>query len=136
MPRRDILASQHTVVMISEMIHTASLIHDDVIDGAETRRNKTSVNKLFGDKLCVLAGDYILSCASQALAKLGNPEVVKLLAQVVEDLVRGIEALCYMHVCTAVATALQGMGINILDLPSLKEGLQISFLFFCLVTPG
>ncbi|KAK3702870.1 hypothetical protein QZH41_014144, partial [Actinostola sp. cb2023] len=86
---RTVHSSQETVALISEMIHTASLIHDDVIDGAKTRRGKVSVNIAFGDKQCVLAGDYILSCASQALAKLGNVEVVKLLAEVVEDLVRG-----------------------------------------------
>ncbi|XP_031551813.1 decaprenyl-diphosphate synthase subunit 1-like [Actinia tenebrosa] len=86
---RMTLPSQETVAMISEMIHTASLIHDDVIDGAKTRRGKIAVNIAFGDKDCVLAGDYILSSASQALAKLGNVEVVKLLAEVVEDLVRG-----------------------------------------------
>lgn len=87
---RSLHSSQETVAMISEMIHTASLIHDDVIDGAETRRGKVSVNVAFGDKYCILAGDYILSCASQALAKLGNPDVVKLLAEEVEDLVRGL----------------------------------------------
>ncbi|XP_078378555.1 all trans-polyprenyl-diphosphate synthase PDSS1-like isoform X2 [Oculina patagonica] len=86
---RTILPSQETVVMVSEMIHTASLVHDDVIDGADTRRGKISVNKMFGEKMSVLAGDYILSCASQALAKLGNSEVVELLAKVVDDLVKG-----------------------------------------------
>jgi len=86
---RSILPSQEIVVMVSEMIHTASLVHDDVIDGADTRRGKVSVNKMFGEKMSVLAGDYILSCASQALAKLGNSEVVELLAKVVDDLVKG-----------------------------------------------
>lgn len=86
---RAILPSQQTVVMVSEMIHTASLVHDDVIDSADTRRGKVSVNKIFGEKMSVLAGDYILSCASQALAKLGNSEVVELLAKVVDDLVKG-----------------------------------------------
>ena len=86
---RTILPSQETVVMVSEMIHTASLVHDDVIDGADTRRGKTSVNKMFGVKMSVLAGDYILSCASQALARLGNAEVVELLAKVVDDLIKG-----------------------------------------------
>ena len=86
---RTILPSQETVVMVSEMIHTASLVHDDVIDGADTRRGKTSVNKMFGEKMSVLAGDYILSCASQALARLGNAEVVELLAKVVDDLIKG-----------------------------------------------
>lgn len=75
--------------MVSEMIHTASLVHDDVIDGADTRRGKTSVNKMFGERMSVLAADYILACASQALAKLGNSEVVELLARVVDDLVKG-----------------------------------------------
>lgn len=86
---RMILPSQETVVMVSEMIHTASLVHDDVIDGADTRRGKISVNKMFGEKMSVLAGDYILSCASQALAQLGNAEVVELLAKVIDDLIKG-----------------------------------------------
>ena len=76
--------------MVSEMIHTASLVHDDVIDGADTRRGKISVNKMFGEKMSVLAGDYVLSCASQALAKLGNADVVELLAASIDDLVKGI----------------------------------------------
>ena len=84
-----VLPSQETVVMVSEMIHTASLVHDDVIDGADTRRGQTSVNKMFGEKMSVLAGDYILSCASQAMARLGNAEVVELLAKVVDDLIKG-----------------------------------------------
>lgn len=84
-----ILTSQKTVVMVSEMIHTASLVHDDVIDGADTRRGKISINKMFGEKMSVLAGDYILSCASWALAQLGNAEVVELLAKVVDDLIKG-----------------------------------------------
>ena len=75
--------------MVSEMIHTASLVHDDVIDGADTRRGKISVNKMFGEKMSVLAGDYILSCASQALAQLGNAEVVELLSRVIDDLIKG-----------------------------------------------
>ena len=75
--------------MVSEMIHTASLVHDDVIDAADTRRGKISINKMFGEKMSVLAGDYILSCASQALAQLGNAEVVELLAKVIDDLIKG-----------------------------------------------
>ena len=75
--------------MVSEMIHTASLIHDDVIDGANTRRGKISVNEKFGEKMSVLAGDYILSCASKTLAQLGNAEVVELLAKVVDELIKG-----------------------------------------------
>ena len=41
--------------MISEMIHTASLVHDDVIDGSDTRRGKTTINEMWGEKKVCLA---------------------------------------------------------------------------------
>ncbi|XP_056105760.1 all trans-polyprenyl-diphosphate synthase PDSS1-like [Rhinichthys klamathensis goyatoka] len=85
------LPAQRSIAMISEMIHTASLVHDDVID--DTRRGKTSpgntINKLWGEKKAILAGDFILSAASMALARIGNNTVVSVLSQVIEDLVRG-----------------------------------------------
>lgn len=82
--------SQRRIAMISEMIHTASLLHDDVIDEATTRRGKKSVNMVFTDKQTILAGDYILSKASIALAKLGNCKAVELIAEIIEDLVKGM----------------------------------------------
>jgi hypothetical protein len=78
----DLLESQKTVAMVTEMIHTASLVHDDVIDTADTRRGKASVNVLWGQKKAILAGDYILSRASQMLARLQNEEVILVLSQV------------------------------------------------------
>lgn len=78
----DLLDSQKTVAMVTEMIHTASLVHDDVIDTADTRRGKASVNVLWGQKKAILAGDYILSRASQMLARLQNEEVILVLSQV------------------------------------------------------
>lgn len=81
--------SQEEVAMIAEMIHTASLIHDDVIDSSDTRRGKPTVDTLWGQKKAILAGDYMLSMSSIALARLGNTEVVEVLSQVIEDLVRG-----------------------------------------------
>jgi geranylgeranyl pyrophosphate synthase len=71
------------------MIHTASLVHDDVIDEATMRRGKLAVNRLFKGRECALAGDYILANATQLLASLGNPRVIEIFAQVIEDLVRG-----------------------------------------------
>jgi hypothetical protein len=83
--RPDLLDSQKTVAMVTEMIHTASLVHDDVIDTADTRRGKPSVNVLWGQKKAILAGDYILSRASQMLARLQNEEVILVLSQVMEN---------------------------------------------------
>lgn len=56
---RDLLPGQRTIAMISEMIHTASLVHDDVIDGSDERRGKRSINEVWGEKkvwLLLLAG--------------------------------------------------------------------------------
>ncbi|XP_072109974.1 all trans-polyprenyl-diphosphate synthase PDSS1 [Mobula birostris] len=87
--RRELSKSQHSVGMIAEMIHTASLVHDDVIDGSETRRGKITVNKIWGERKAILAGDFVLSVASMALARLGNNTVVSIFTQAIEDLVRG-----------------------------------------------
>ncbi|KAL2085683.1 hypothetical protein ACEWY4_019003 [Coilia grayii] len=85
----ELLPAQRSIAMISEMIHTASLVHDDVIDGSDKRRGKTTINEVWGEKKAILAGDFILSVASMALAKIGNNAVVSVLSQVIEDLVRG-----------------------------------------------
>ncbi|XP_047014516.1 decaprenyl-diphosphate synthase subunit 1 isoform X2 [Ictalurus punctatus] len=84
-----LLPAQRSIAMISEMIHTASLVHDDVIDGADMRRGKTTINEVWGERKAILAGDFILSAASMALARIGNTTVVSVLSQVIEDLVRG-----------------------------------------------
>lgn len=74
---------------ITELIHAASLLHDDVIDVADRRRGTLSVNSMFGNQLAVLAGDFLLARASVALARLRDCEVVELLSTVIEHLVRG-----------------------------------------------
>ncbi|XP_026093323.1 all trans-polyprenyl-diphosphate synthase PDSS1 isoform X1 [Carassius auratus] len=84
-----LLPAQRSIAMISEMIHTASLVHDDVIDDSGTRRGKNTINKVWGERKAILAGDFILSVASMALARIGNNTVVSVLSQVIEDLVRG-----------------------------------------------
>ncbi|XP_054479094.1 decaprenyl-diphosphate synthase subunit 1 isoform X2 [Anoplopoma fimbria] len=85
----DLLPGQRTIAMIAEMIHTASLVHDDVIDGSDKRRGKRTINEVWGEKKAILAGDFILSTASLAMARIGDNTVVKVMSQVMEDLVRG-----------------------------------------------
>ncbi len=80
---------QKRLAEITEMIHTASLFHDDVIDKASTRRGSPSVNHMFGNKLAILGGDFLLSRASVSLARLRNYAVVELMSTVVEHLVKG-----------------------------------------------
>ena len=85
----DILPSQRRLAEITELIHTASLLHDDVIDTSISRRGNASANIAFGNKMAVLAGDFLLGRASVALARLRDPEVTELLATVIANLVEG-----------------------------------------------
>lgn len=85
----SILPSQRRLAEITELIHTASLLHDDVIDNSAARRSSPSANISFGNKMAVLAGDFLLGRASVALARLRDAEVIELLATVIANLVEG-----------------------------------------------
>lgn len=87
--RPDLPAAQRRLAEISEMIHTASLFHDDVIDGSDTRRGMPAVHVVFGNKMAILAGDYLLARASICLARLRDVEVVETMSTIIEHLVRG-----------------------------------------------
>ena len=87
--RPDLPAAQRRLAEISEMIHTASLFHDDVIDGADTRRGVPAVHMVFGNKMAILAGDYLLARASICLARLRHVQVVETMSTIIEHLVRG-----------------------------------------------
>lgn len=89
LPAQVVLPLQRRLAEITELIHTASLLHDDVIDAADTRRGQASVNTAFGNKLAVLAGDFLLARASVCLARLRNVPTVELLSTVIEHLVKG-----------------------------------------------
>lgn len=84
-----ILPQQKRLAEIIEMIHTASLLHDDVIDGASTRRSQPSANEAFGNKMAILAGDFLLARASVALARLRDVQVLEMMATVISNLVEG-----------------------------------------------
>jgi decaprenyl-diphosphate synthase subunit 1 len=86
---RHILHDQRRIAMISEMIHTASLIHDDVIDQSDSRRGKPSVNLIWNHKRVAFAGDYVLALVSMMLARLKNDDVTRVISQIITDLVQG-----------------------------------------------
>ncbi|XWS18675.1 hypothetical protein CRYUN_Cryun32bG0065100 [Craigia yunnanensis] len=85
--RIELRRRQQLVAEITEMIHVASLIHDDVLDDADTRHGIGSLNFVVGNKLAVLAGDFLLFRALGTLASLKNTEVVSLQVTAVENLV-------------------------------------------------
>lgn len=84
-----ILPTQLRLAQIVEMLHTASLLHDDVIDASALRRGAPSAPSLFTNKLSVLGGNFVLGRASAALARLGDQEVTQLIASVISNLVEG-----------------------------------------------
>lgn len=85
----EVRRRQQRIAEIAELIHVASLLHDDVIDEAETRRGKRALNLVVGNKVAILAGDFLLARASMTLASLENTTVVQLMSQILEDLVSG-----------------------------------------------
>ena len=84
-----LLPTQRRLAQIVEMIHVASLLHDDVIDRSPLRRGVPSAPAAFGNKFSVLAGDFLLGRASAALSRLGEVEVVELISSVITNLVEG-----------------------------------------------
>ena len=86
---QDITPRHRRLAEITEMIHTASLVHDDVVDEAELRRSVPTVNSLFDNRIAVLAGDFLFAQSSWYLANLDNLEVVKLLSEVIRDFAQG-----------------------------------------------
>ena len=80
--------TQHAAVGL-ELLHTASLVHDDVVDESGERRGQPSVNASFNNKVAVLVGDYILSTALLNVSLTNHTEIIKSLAQLGQTLSSG-----------------------------------------------
>lgn len=85
----DMIEKQKKVAQVVEMIHTASLVHDDVIDLAESRRNKSSANVVWGQKRSIVAGDFVVGRAIEICAAMQSDPVFELITKMVADLVNG-----------------------------------------------
>jgi all-trans-nonaprenyl-diphosphate synthase len=77
------------LAVLTELIHAASLVHDDVIDTAATRRGQETINKRWNDRVAVLMGDLLFAQASICLSRIMNPVVVGIYGQVLGDLCSG-----------------------------------------------
>ena len=77
------------VATVMEYMHTATLLHDDIVDGAKLRRGRPSANVVFGNDVAVLVGDYMFAKAIYILAVYGGEEVLKVASKTVQDMAEG-----------------------------------------------
>jgi len=79
----------HGLAAIVELIHTATLLHDDVVDESEMRRGKSTANSLFGNAASVLVGDFLYSRAFQMMVEVGDVKVMQVLAETTNIIAEG-----------------------------------------------
>ncbi|MDZ4752979.1 MAG: polyprenyl synthetase family protein [Phycisphaerae bacterium] len=87
--RRSVRDEHLTVACVAEMIHMATLVHDDVLDEAETRRKGQTVNALRGNETAVMLGDYLISNAFHVCSKVGDPSINLQFGEVTNTLCEG-----------------------------------------------
>ena len=91
------LTQQHYKLLAAvELMHNASLIHDDIIDESKKRRNQETLNSKFGNKMAVISGDYILSKALKYLSELNSAETIAIFADTLSFMCEG-ETFQYFH---------------------------------------
>jgi octaprenyl-diphosphate synthase len=73
--------AHHTLAAVVEMIHTATLVHDDVLDGASVRRHVDTVNALWGNQTSILLGDYLFTHAFHLTSTLGSADACRLIGE-------------------------------------------------------
>jgi octaprenyl-diphosphate synthase len=80
---------QHDLAAVVEFIHTATLLHDDVVDESSLRRGRETANSVFGNAASVLVGDFLYSRAFQMMVDVGNMRVMQVLADATNIIAEG-----------------------------------------------
>ena len=76
----------YKILEVGETIHSASLLHDDVIDNAKTRRNETVIAEQFSSKVSILAGDLLIAKSIKKLLELNNNEIIEIFRDCTEKM--------------------------------------------------
>lgn len=79
----------HTLAAIIEFIHTATLLHDDVVDESDMRRGRETANALFGNAASVLVGDFLYSRAFEMMVEVGSMRIMQILAETTNVIAEG-----------------------------------------------
>ena len=96
-------AQHHLLAAVIEFIHTATLLHDDVVDDSHMRRGRVTANAHFGNPPAVLVGDFLYSRAFQMMVEVQNLRVMDVLAEATNVIAEG-EVLQLLHVHSADVT--------------------------------
>ncbi len=89
---------QHVMAAVVELIHTATLLHDDVVDESSMRRGRETSNALFGNSASVLVGDFLYSRAFQMMVSVGSMRILDILADATNVIAEGeVLQLLNMH---------------------------------------
>ena len=86
-----------TVAAIVEFIHTATLLHDDVVDSSSMRRGRETANAVWGNEAAVLVGDFLYSRAFEMMVEVGSMRIMEILAHTTNTIAEG-EVLQLLHV--------------------------------------
>ena len=86
---KEINKNQILLQIAVELVHNASLIHDDVIDECSTRREQKTLNNEFENKLAVISGDYLISIALKKICSLNSIKLIELFAQTLDKMCQG-----------------------------------------------
>jgi octaprenyl-diphosphate synthase len=91
-------ARRHDIAAVVEFIHTATLLHDDVVDESTLRRGRSTANEVFGNPASVLVGDFLYSRAFQMMVDTGNMRIMEILADATNVIAEGeVLQLMNMH---------------------------------------
>ena len=83
------LDRRERLAVAAELLHTATLVHDDILDESAARRGRATVNTVFGNSLAVLTGDYLFAKAAEFVASLDSPAIMGIFAWAVMELCQG-----------------------------------------------
>lgn len=105
-PEQIAISKEQTLLAaIIEFIHTATLLHDDVVDESELRRGRETANEVFGNAASVLVGDYLYSRAFQMMVEVGSMRVMEILSRTTNQIAEG-EVMQLIN-CGSAATSEQ-----------------------------
>jgi octaprenyl-diphosphate synthase len=121
----------HKLAAAVEFIHTATLLHDDVVDGSDMRRGKTAANLIFGNPAAVLVGDFLFSRSFELMVEDGSLKVLKILSNTSEekylDIIGSKTAALFAAACRISAVVAERPEADELALDAYGRNLGIAF---------